>query len=148
MGAASRPDQNGNITFGEGVPWGRAWTRPLLEAGRFHKVTDQKMREAGALHYAKLGENEEVGDGVEDGQSRVICPNGGFVYLFSPTGEDTDFPVSDDMPGVYFEAGGSDCGVQDRDLTIGMPLSQFIEAPQQEWSWLACCCLPGCRQEC
>jgi len=138
--AASRPDQDGNITFGESVPWGRAWTAPLMEAGRFHKVTDPKMREAGALYHAKLGENEEVGHGDEDGQSRVICPNGGFVYLFSPTGEDADFPVSDDMPGVYFEASGGDGGVQDRDLTI-------FEAPRQEWSWLHCCCLPGCRQE-
>merc|ERR1712137_974095 len=110
-----------------------------IKAGRFHKVTDPNMRKAGALYYAWLDENEEVGNGVGDDQSRVICPNvGGFVYLFSPTGEDIDCPPSDDMPAVYFEAGGGD---QDRELVIGMPSSVWrTAAPPKERGWLNCCC--------
>merc|ERR1712196_618392 len=62
--AASRPLHGGDLAFGQALPWGRAWTDPLIKGGRFHKVTDPQIRKAGALYYAWLGENEEVGNGV------------------------------------------------------------------------------------
>lgn len=142
--AASRPVQGGHLAFGEALPWGKSWTDPLIKAGRFHKVTDPKMRKAGALYYSWLGENEKVGNEAEDDQSRVICPNvGGFVYLFSPTGEDIDCPPSDDMPAVYFEAGGDQDSV-DRELIMGMPSSVWRSqpvAPLKDRGWFHCCCI-------
>jgi len=148
VGAASRPAQGDHLTFSEGIPWGRTWTAPLIKTGRFHKVMDPKMREAGTLYYAWLGENEEVGDdNVENGQRRLICPNmGGFVYLFSPTGEDIDCPPSDDMPAVYFEASGG--GYQDRDLDMGIlsSESQVMRVPPRERGQLSCCCITTSRQ--
>lgn len=143
---AIRPASTGELCFGERATWMQSWTQPFIEKGRFQKVKLKELREVGALYFCWLNESEKVG---EPSQSRVICPNvGGFAYLFSPTGEDVDIPLSSDMPGVYFEAKG---GGADKDIIRSMPCAawrteafkQDFQPPERPNS-----CFAGCAKIC
>merc|ERR1712227_1061839 len=115
---AARPDKNGELSFGERMILDSSWTESLIKENRFQKVVDEDKRKLGALYFSWLNEHEVLGSTDRDNQNQNQVSVGGFVFLFSPTGESTDSCPSEDMPTIYFEVKGL---AEDRDIILGMP---------------------------
>eukprot|EP00756_Hemistasia_phaeocysticola_P009357 Hpha_TRINITY_DN14869_c1_g2::TRINITY_DN14869_c1_g2_i1::g.169546::m.169546 len=83
LSVSSRPTQwedgwTSGANFEGPFSWPGARTAPLHAQDRFQAVSIKQLRDKGARWFCWLLPGEDIGGGL-------ICPDGGFVYLFSET---------------------------------------------------------------